>query len=296
MNKGLKGFTLVEMMISLLLSMVIIAAIGKVFVESRDGFRKQKALSYLVQDGRYAMDLLGKEFRRTGFLNNRLNLTKTAETLFINDENVLGSGVDFSTGESIHGVLNNEGFEEDIFDINHIVFRYQLKDSSDLGNGKLNYNSSSCAIGIGLAAYEDPEIEDTVVSLYFYIQFSKTANTSVLYCRAKRINLSDRANAKKNKIGRGQPLISNVEKLSILYGIDTSGNGDANQYLTANQVTEDDWKNVTSVRVHLVLASEERQVTNDVPKYKIEGITYEVNSPDDKRLYRVFSSTFTIRN
>jgi hypothetical protein len=242
------------------------------------------------------MDILGKEFRRIGFLNNSLDLARTADIIFTNKTDVLGSGVDFSKGESIHGSLNVAGFDDDIFDINHVVLRYQLKDTSGLDSGKINYGSSPCTRGIDLASSKGPESENTVVSLYFYVQFNETANAPVLYCRAKRVNLSDPANQKKNKVSRANPLISNVERLFILYGIDTSGNGDSNQYLKANQVSADNWKNVASVRIHLVLSSEDMHVANDTPHYKIEGKTYSVNSPEDGRFYRVFSSTFAIRN
>jgi prepilin-type N-terminal cleavage/methylation domain-containing protein len=96
-----KGFTLVELMISLLLSSILIAAIGSVFINSHNSFRKQAALSYLVQDGRVAVELLVKEFRRIGFLRNAY--FGRPDDVFTEDTDVLGSGLDLAVGEYIKG-------------------------------------------------------------------------------------------------------------------------------------------------------------------------------------------------
>ena len=285
------GFTLVELMIGLLLSTVLIAGIAKVFIDSGNSFRKQKTLSYLVEDGRYVQEVLAKEFRRLGFLLNRYAAEKFPSDIFKTDNNVLGSGLNLASEEYVSGGFNDAGFGGDAFDINHIVFRYQLNDSNDLSS--TDYAASPCTRDISLTAGEDPAQQKIVVTLYFYVAFDTTLATPVLYCKAKRDNLDDSS----KKVSSAIPLISNVEKLFVLYGIDTDADDYANQYLRADQVNTADWKNnVVSVRLYLVLASEEPHVILKTPGYNIDDRSYDVNSPADKRLYKVFTSTIAFRN
>ncbi|WP_198246461.1 PilW family protein [methane-oxidizing endosymbiont of Gigantopelta aegis] len=294
------GFTLIELMIGLLLGMALIAGVVKVFIDSGNSFRKQKTLSYLVEDGRYVMEVLAREFRRAGFLRNRYAAGGTADSVFIPDSGagsngVLDSGIDLAGREYIKGDFNKDGFE-DAYDINHVVFRYQLNDSNDLAFNNPNYALSPCTRNIHLTDGEDPVNDKIVVTIYFYVALDST-NTPVLYCKAKRENLDD---SSKNKTSSAVTLISNVEKLFVLYGHDKDGDGFANQYLRADQVDDQvdpfGWEKIVSVRLYLVLASEEKNVVLKTPGYTLDGRSYTVNAPDDKRLYKVFSTTIALRN
>lgn len=287
-----KGFTLIELMITLLLSSTLIAAIGKVFIDSSNSFKKQQSLSYLIQDGRYALEMLAKEFRRTGFLRNPYIAGGTADVIFPSGANIFSSGITLAAGEYIHGDFNSAGFASDVFDNNRLIFRYQLDDINDLGAAP-DYAASPCTKNIHLNAGEDPALQKIIVTLYLYVEFSNTTNSPVLYCKAKRENFDAPAN-NTTLTPTAIDLVSNVEKWLVLYGVDTSGDDFANQYLDANQVTN--WSQVKSVRFYLVIGSEDKNVTSRTPSYRIEGRDYTVNSPNDKRLYKVLSSTIAFRN
>jgi len=287
------GFTLVELMITLLLSSLLIAAIGKVFIDSGNAFKKQKTLSYLVEDGRYAQLILAKELRRAGFLRNPKATGGFPQDIFINDVNVLGSGISLASGEFIKGSFNKTGFAGDSFDINHLIFRYQLNDTSDLSGGGA-FDASPCTRNIHLTAGEDPAKQKIVVTLFFQVNFDKKTNAPVLYCTAKRRNLDFPADNKRNPTSVAIPLISNVERLYVLYGVDTDGDKAANQYLRADQVIN--WGNVVSTRIFLVLASEDKYIAYKAPSYSINGHAYPVTSPADKRIYKVFTTTIAMRN
>jgi len=290
-----KGFSLVELMIALLLSSIIIAAIANVFLDSGKSSRKQKALSYLVQDGRIAVELLVKEFRRIGFLRNPYmvyvpgnpsNMAGGPATdIFETDSNVFSSGLTLGVEEHIKGDFSHAGFAGDIFDNNRLLLRYQLDAMNDLG-------ASPCTKNISLSV--DPAARNMVVTLYYYVRFDNTTtNSPVLYCEAKLENIDDSTTLTSAAI----PLVSNVEKWHILYGEDITGDGFANRYLLANQVTAAGvWKNIKSVRFYLVLGSESKYMTQTTPSYRIDGRDYSVNTPNDKRLYKVFTSTVAFRN
>jgi type IV pilus assembly protein PilW len=53
-----------------------------------------------------------------------------------------------------------------------------------------------------------------------------------------------------------QPLVSGIDKMIALYGVDTDGDGIANQYITAAAVDSDSrWINVVSIRIGIVSGS-----------------------------------------
>ncbi|RFA30391.1 hypothetical protein CAI21_07030 [Alkalilimnicola ehrlichii] len=93
-----------------------------------------------------------------------------------------------------------------------------------------------------------------------------------------------------------QELISGVQSMQVLYGINADGNVGASTYVTAEDVTN--WENVYSVRVSLLLTSD-RQV-QDIPStgiYNLLGTRLQVPAgEEDARLRKVATTTVAIRN
>ena len=108
--------------------------------------------------------------------------------------------------------------------------------------------------------------------------------------------------------GTPQELVDEVENMQILYGVDTDGDGVANQYTTADIVNNNNaWGNVVSVRISLLLRTP-ANVTNtpDTNTYLLTGNTpagatkitpYAPSASDrDLRMRHVFTTTIKIRN
>lgn len=66
-KKRQAGVTLIELMISLTIGLILVAAVGYVYVGSRQSFRTQEALSRMQENARYAFDVIGKDIRLAGF-------------------------------------------------------------------------------------------------------------------------------------------------------------------------------------------------------------------------------------
>lgn len=87
-------------------------------------------------------------------------------------------------------------------------------------------------------------------------------------------------------------LADGVEDLQILYGEDTGGgNQYADEYLSADLVS--DWADVRSVRISLLLRSED-DITTEPVSFTFNSL--EANTANDKRLRMVFSTTIALRN
>ena len=108
---------------------------------------------------------------------------------------------------------------------------------------------------------EDPETQANVVTTYFYVK-NDSNNVPTLYCSAKReiIAGSYRYLRKPGKCPEttpaGLPIISNVEKLVVKYGIKTDPNAtpdnkldDKYYYVSANEVNK--WKQVVAANYSL---------------------------------------------
>ncbi len=107
------------------------------------------------------------------------------------------------------------------------------------------------------------------------------------------------------KIGSkpAEELIEGIEKMQILYGVDTdiTADGTANYYVTADKIPDldldlaPDWRKVVSMRVSLLLVSPDNNLTNKPVSYTYNGI--KVDPPaGDLHIRKVFTSTIALRN
>ncbi|MEJ1964617.1 MAG: prepilin-type N-terminal cleavage/methylation domain-containing protein [Gammaproteobacteria bacterium] len=65
----LRGFTLVEMMIAMTLSLLVLAAIGWVYMGTMRTYRSHDSLSRMQEGARYAFEVIGKDLRMIGALS-----------------------------------------------------------------------------------------------------------------------------------------------------------------------------------------------------------------------------------
>ncbi len=90
------------------------------------------------------------------------------------------------------------------------------------------------------------------------------------------------------------PIVDNVEGMQILYGEDNSSQfSSPNRYLTVDDVGN--LNNVRSVRISLLLRTQENNLVDDPQPYTFNGTTVTPPS-DDRRLRRVFTTTVMLRN
>lgn len=88
----------------------------------------------------------------------------------------------------------------------------------------------------------------------------------------------------------GQAVLDDIEDLQILYGIDTTGDQSANQYVAAPA----DWNQVVTARVCVLVRSEKTNIVSAGNYMNCNGASVAV--PADRRLRRAFTETFNLRN
>lgn len=91
-----------------------------------------------------------------------------------------------------------------------------------------------------------------------------------------------------------QEIIPNILNLQFLYGEAESDNVSANRYVTADQVS--DWRNVVSVRIYLLVETQDANASPDQFDFTFHGRTYSPENSADKRIRREYSKTVSLRN
>lgn len=88
-------------------------------------------------------------------------------------------------------------------------------------------------------------------------------------------------------------MVSDVEAMQILYGVDTDSDMAVNYYVNAASVTT--WSQVISARIAMVIRTANLiNPTNDTKTYNLLGTTFD--PVDDKRSRRFFEITINLRN
>ncbi len=100
------------------------------------------------------------------------------------------------------------------------------------------------------------------------------------------------------KIGGGtgsiQELVEGVENMQVVYGEDSDGDGVANQYHTASDVTN--FANIVSVRLSLILRTL-REASRGAPATETLSIlSASATTPADRHHRRIFTTTIQLRN
>jgi len=100
--------------------------------------------------------------------------------------------------------------------------------------------------------------------------------------------------------GGTEELVENVEDMDIVYGLDTSDppDGIADSYAAAGGVAN--WAQVVSVRLSLLVVSQDAAVTTGAQSYVLRDTngdgTLDTQTAGDSRLRQVFTSTIALRN
>lgn len=127
----------------------------------------------------------------------------------------------------------------------------------------------------------------TVNSVSYYVATNRN-NEKLLYRRTNGAVKPDELQ-----------LVDGVEQMQILYGVDTDDDdASPNYYVTANLVN--DWNQVVSVRIHLLVATLDDNIAERSLPLPYPFNDASVNGgnpiPTDRKIRRAFTSTIAIRN
>lgn len=149
-----QGFTLIEVMIAAVISLIILGGVAQVFLGNRDSYRILQASSNVQETGRFGVEFLNKDIRMAGFMGcasgNTVSLTNNVD-ITKNSADVNNSVGNFDGTNSIIGYTYDTIFPADLGNFNltssdvvqgtDIVFIQRAR--SCPGSDILNHNQAS---------------------------------------------------------------------------------------------------------------------------------------------------------
>ncbi|GAA4364995.1 PilW family protein [Kangiella marina] len=95
--------------------------------------------------------------------------------------------------------------------------------------------------------------------------------------------------------GGTEPLISNIDAMHFLYGIDTDGNSAPNKFVKASDVAASEQESISAVKIILVLASDGNVHSTD-KEQKFEVLNEGTLTITDRKARKIFTTTVSVPN
>lgn len=298
------GFTLVELMVSMVIALIIMAGIATIFTSTKRSNQIQAIHRQMLQNGRFALDMIASDLRRAGYLGGNLEpslIEGTAGRVAVS--NTCNTG-DTSWARMIEQPLfglddTNSGYscipDSSYLRGDVLVTRYasgepatalaanRLFLRSSLFEGRIFPGSSSPTNAIT----ETPQSTRELVAHAYYLGASDKqciAGTPIPALMLVTLDDDGRPTTFEQIIG--------VDHLAFQYGVDADADGSVETYVDADAVAN--WADIAAVRFSVLLRAECPDPDySDTNTYAMGDVDY---TPNDNYRRRLESLTVLLRN
>lgn len=297
-----RGFTLVELLVTVTLGLLVIAGIGQIYTAAKRSYDIQTSLARLQDAGRYAVDVITQDVRRAGYwgLTNMrafgppAGAPPTAATCN-NADNTWGSMAQqaiFGINDSAAGyACITTWLRGDVLTVRYAVPQPTTVFAANTLYIRTTPTQATIALGAPAGAPGPISSDHAVTAHAYYVKNSDDAT-----CNGAPIPALTREELGANGWPQAAELVLGVEHLQFQFGIDTNADRSVNQYVNANALAAlANWNNVVSVRFWILARDEcpEAGYTNnntytlgDIPPY----------TPNDNYRRQLYTSTVALRN
>ena len=283
--RSTSGFTLIELMISLVLGLLISAAVIQVYLTNTKTASTQKSGSELQEASVFGLQQLESHLRLANLGNSVTSITdKTVGGgIVISPENI---GLK-STDTSKNLYFTRTGGDSNITGINSDQLTIQFKNTT----------------GVKIPDCESADIDPkaTVIERYFIRSSSTTGQGLLLACDAGRVTDTGITGLSANYQSGGSEVILGVDQFKILLGIQTDAPSNAGlmRYLTASEylALSGTKPPITAVKIGLIVRGSSPVIGSDVAtSFKLLGATQPLKSGQPNRVRTTYESTTLLRN
>lgn len=298
-GSGMRGFSLVELMVAMTIGLFLVAATLAMYVNTRAAHDANQAVARMQENARYAMDQLSRDLRLAGHWghsNDKGWITKTGVSASFTGD--CGTGWYINLDRRVEGQNNGNPYSGTCIPsaskyqlgTDVLVLRYadptpvataDLKANTsyiraDHSSGKLFIGTSEPAVSAIAQNYR-------LQSRAYFVSDFTNAGDPVPVPALKRVVLN------AGPALQEEVVISGVEDLQVQFGLDTNGDGSVNRYLDPNNVGVTQWESVEAVRIWLLMRAEETETgyQADTATYKLPGGDF---TPADDRFRRLLVS------
>lgn len=302
-QQGQRGFSLIELMIALAIGLLIMATVITIYVASSRTSRTAEMESQMNEDGLIALNIIQQQVRMAGYSNFESN----AADKF----NFKGSGIIGCSSAAMYPNAVTQKILTDLTDADctatsalgdGIIIRYEADAYNTVqtaGAGSLPTNCLLQAAILQPAAGTTPAYR--LAENRYYVASTATNPTPAIYCAGGTGTMPDYTI-------QMQPILDNVERMDLLYGISATNEPTDTQivtYMTAADVNstfasesrDDRWKRVVSVKICLLMRSAEtiKDIAATASYRDCDGSLVTQATPDGY-LRRAFITTASVRN
>ncbi|WP_018862866.1 MULTISPECIES: PilW family protein [unclassified Thioalkalivibrio] len=327
-----RGFTLVELMVAMVLGLLIVGGVIALFVSTQQTSRTQEAMSRVQETGRFVIERIARDAREAGHQGcrggNINNLLDTASTDFDPWSHTVESAFlppqppsDHLRGDvlTLHGMTSigsvavavpnttapintvdpvNVSQGEIVLVADEAGTTCELFQNAPAQPGVLSRatgaNISPGNVGGDLTDFSGPATLSIsrLETITYYIGESSASPGVTSLFRRSTADTDSNGNPVRREIAEG------VYDMRLEFGQDTNDNQQVDRFVAAGNTTswsESDWARVAAVRVHLLVYN---GLDNNVVDQPRSGLLFanELFDAPDRRLYQVFTTTVATRN
>ncbi|MGB5097525.1 MAG: PilW family protein [Porticoccaceae bacterium] len=309
------GFSLVELMIALLLGLLLMSGIIAVYLEGKNNFVQDEAISRVQENGRFALRLLSREIAMGGFYGGATEpaaiTSPTAgdacTTWLLNPDQVVetynkagtGTGENAAFG-TCFGSPSGVVADTDVIAVRRASDRpvilhgqWQTGFSAPLTAGQYYLHTDNSGLGLS---------EIKLGSALSASTLTATGSTADLWDYFGRIYYIGTENGVPSLCTRSAQdtaqtcLVSGVESLQLELGVDTSGDGIPDRFISgAVAASGVDVATVVSMRIHLLVRSQDK-VRNFPAQSRTWVLGDQTLTTNDQYYRRVFTATVPRNN
>lgn len=311
LTQGMAGFSIVEMMISITIGLMIVAALVGVLVSNSASTKTNDRTSELQSNGRFALDHLKRELRHAGYRgytwaepNTSTGVVPTNECL---DGGAAGSFVT-NIRQGIWGANDSNPYAANCLPANYrrgdllVIRRVAAAPVTDCITtaalaASAIYFRSTYAAGEMFQGTTPPGVAGTPCgdfAMQEYVYYIGSDDNDATVPALRRVAL------KSNGAMADEMVVSGIEQMQVQYSRATTDLNtryyDANSISGASTATgTTEWDDVNSVRIWLLArnARKETGYTNTNP-YVMGDITYPAQNDNFRR--QLFTAVVQLRN
>lgn len=267
-GKRSRGFTLIELMVSLGLGVLVAAIAAQLFVTNLMSFNAQRGISDVQDNGRFAIDFINRDVRQSG-LRPAGALINPYPAIVVKESNMPGATATTLTTNSVTG-STGLGSSDQL-----VMQRLTLVDTVDCEGNTVLANRY-------------------VVSRYFLRKDDASGSESALACAG---GSHDTATLDANVAKAGTVLMSSVENMQVQLGVGSAGVPVRYYRPDEYAALSDPKPRILAVRVGLLASSMDStgKQLGEVPDIQVLDATVD-NAPGDGRIRRVFVTSIALRN
>lgn len=320
-----KGITIVELLVSVVIGSIIIGGSIMIYTNSKGSYKTQQALARLQENGRFALEFIANDVRSAGYIgcanirgNQGVTPTDTASLAANYTQNTFVLGSEKRENKTwVNALTSNSpamSASDQILPGTDVI---EIKRGGACSDFSISPMTSSNSISVHssnqcqFAANEVLIISDCekadIVSVASSANGILTLNQTVAenYKEGAQIMryfqrvyyLAENSEGtpslfRADNNGSQQEMVEGVSEMKILYG-SANANGSVERYVNAEKIS--DWANVKSLRLSLLLVTEDKVAQQPVGYlFSQEKVTDD--QVTDRRLRRAYTATIAVRN